>query len=196
MAKKKAKKVEKTEAKKAPTKKPTAAGWVVGVIIVIIILIAIILLLKGAPKAPPVQQPTAPTAAPKEPTAPTGPETVSGAPQQVKYCNISYAIGWPKNKLGQPCIIDDKKVSMQIVYSGKGDSLSGLWFQITTKSGKVQYLKDTRTMKKDDVMSYTIDVGEKITDLLALPIINEGGVDKACLNQRMLIIKDTQCVTG
>ena len=195
MAKKKIKKIGKAEPKRAPKKKTSTAGWVVGAIIVIVIIVAIVLLLRSVsvPKEP--AAPTAPAETPKAP-APTGPEAVSAAPEQVKSCSISYAIGWPKNKLGDPCVIDGNKVELQMIYSGKGDSLGGLWFQITTKSGEVKYLKDTRAMKKDDYMTYGIDVGEKITELLTMPIISIDGVDKACLNQRMLVIKESQCVTG
>jgi len=191
MAKKKSKKIEKkAEPKKAP-KKTNTTGWVVGVIIVIVVIIAIILLLVGKPAETPVTPPVTTPTAPANVT-PVGPEAVAQGPEMIRYCNISYAIGWPKNKLGDPCVIDGSKVSLQIVYSGKGDSLAGLWFQITTKSGKVEYFKDSRTMKAGEYMKYSLDAGEKITDMLAYP----ANGDKACLNQRMLVIKDEQCLTS
>jgi len=199
MAKKKSKskKVEKAEpAKKAPKKKTNTAGWVIGAIIVIVIIIAIILLLRSVPKA--AEQPVAPTApAEKAPEKAVAEKpVVSEAPEEVRYCNISYALGWPKNKLGQPCIIDGNKVTAQIMFSGKGDSLNGIWFKVTTTDGKIKYLKDSRVLKQGETKEYTIDVGQKIEDLLALPSINVDGGDKACLNQRMLVIKAEQCVTG
>ena len=194
MAKKKVKQAEKAEPRRAQKKKPSAAGWVVGVIIVIVIIIAIILLLEGMPKTTEKAAPTAPAETPQAPVR--GPTEVSTAPEQVRNCSINYAIGWPKNKLGSPCTVQGTKVTAQMMYSGKGDSLAGLWFQITTTDGTVKYLKDTMTVKQGDTQEYNVDVGQKIKMLLALPVISDGGVDKACLNQRLLIVKDTECVAG
>ena len=196
MAKKKAKKVEKVEPKKASKKKTNATAWVVGVVIVIVIIIAIILLLRGVQKQAEQPTPTKPAETPKTTAGAAGPELVSEVPEEVRYCSIDYAIGWPKNKLGDPCTIDGNKVNAQIMFSGKGDSLKGLWFKVTTADGKVKYLKDSREIKQGEIKQYSIDAGQKIEDLLALPIISEGGVDKSCLNQRMLVIKAEQCVAG
>jgi len=199
MAKKKSKskKAEKAEpVKKAQKKKTNTAGWVIGAIIVIVIIIAIILLLKGCAK----QTPTTPTT----PTTPAAPATTekapaeqamatSEAPAEIRYCTIQYAIGWPKNKLGTDvCKIDGNKVEAQIMYSGKGDSLAGLWFKILTADGKVQYFKDTRVIKANETKTYTVDVGQKIEDMTAYPISG----DKSCLNQRLLVIKAESCVAG
>ena len=188
--KKKAKKAEVKEQKKAPSKDNTK--YIVGAIVVIIIIVAIVLLLKGrqAPEAPvaptkPAEQPTAPSEA-KKPTA------VSEKPEEIKYCSIDFAIGWPKNKLGSPCTIDGNQVTAQLTFSGKGSELEGMWFYITTQSGKVQYFKDSRTIKQGETLEYAIDVGEVIEDLLALPE-SDG---KACLNQRLLVVKAESCVAG
>ena len=203
MAKKKSKskKAEKAEpAKKAPKKKKSnVAGWVIGAIIVIVIIIAIILLLRGCAKQP-TEAPTAPAAQPTEAPAAApaaGPEAVAQAPEEVRYCTISYAIGWPKNKLGTDvCKVDGNTVEAQIMFSGKGASLAGLWFKIITTDGQVQYLKDSREIKQNETLTYKVDVGKKIEDMIALPIISVDNVAKACLNQRLLVIKAESCVAG
>ncbi len=202
MAKKKSKSknVRKAEpVKKAQKKKTNTVGWVIGAIIVIVIIIAIILLMRGVTKAPVVPTtPTTPAApAPTETTPSAKPEIVAQGPEEIKACTIRYAIGWPKNKLGnEVCSISGTQVNAQIMYSGKGDSLSGMWFKITTTDGKVQYLKDSTTVKSNETRTYSVDVGQKIEDMLALPIIAIDNVDKACLNQRLLVIKAESCVAG
>lgn len=188
--KKKAKKAEVKEQKKAPSKKSNAWKYVVGAIVVIIIILALVLLLRQAPQAP--TQPTKPAEKPAAPAEAEKPTLVSEKPAELKSCSIDYAIGWPKNKLGQPCTINGKKVTAQLMFSGKGDKLDGMWFYITTSSGAVKYLKDSRAVKQGETLEYTIDVGEKIEDLLALPMSN----GKACLNQRLLVVKTESCVTG
>ncbi|MEM4336641.1 MAG: hypothetical protein QXG86_01405 [Candidatus Woesearchaeota archaeon] len=191
--KKKAKKAEVKEQKKAPSKKDNTIKYIVAGVVVVIIIVALILLLRGK-KAP--EAPVTPTQ-PVEQQKPTPEKTekqkiILEQPEEIKYCTEEFAIGWPKNKLETPCIVDGKTVKAKITYSGKGKELEGMWFYITTTSGKVEYLKDTDDLKQGETKEYVIDVGEKIKTLMAVPMSD----DKACLNQRLLIIKDTSCVVG
>ena len=96
--------------------------------------------------------------------------------------------------MGTPCKIDGTKVTAQLTFSGNGAQIAGMWFYVTTKSGAVKYLRDSRTVKQGDTVEYSVDVGEVIEDLIALPLITDSGADKACLNQRLLIVKAESCV--
>ncbi|MBW3022501.1 hypothetical protein KY308_00165 [Candidatus Woesearchaeota archaeon] len=200
--KKKAKKskVKVEEPKKAAQKpkKKDNTGLVVGIIVVIVIVVALILLLRSCAKeeAAPVT-PTAPsTEQPVTPETPAGPEKVSEKPEEIRYCTEAYAIGWPKNKLGTPCEYSGTKVAAQIQYSGKGEKIDGMYFYITTANGDLRYYKDSRQVKQGDLMEYTLDVGEIIESMVALPLTTEDGMTKACLNQRLLIVKEESCVVS
>ena len=195
--KKKAKKAEVKEQKKASSKsksKRSVLSYIVGAIVVIIIIVALILLLRSC-QAPTTAHvtPTQPAVQPTETTT-QAPTAVSDKPGEIRYCTEEFAIGWPKNKLGQPCKIDGNKVTAQIMFSGKGTQIDGMWFYINTTSGKEEYMKDTRVVKQGDTVEYAIDVGEHIDSMVALPQSAEAG--KACLNQRLLIIKAESCVAG
>lgn len=203
MAKKKSKanKAMKQAEPKAQAKKEksSSAGWIVGVIIVIVIIVVILLLLRGCSTETDEQtQPTveAPkTEAPAKEDTATGPKVVSDIPEIVRYCKEEYAIGWPETQIANPCTLDGNGAQVSLEYSGNGDSLPGLFFEVKTVSGTVTYLKDTRKIIQGDIMVYDIpDIGGKIDSMLALPMIKEDGQDKACLNQRLIVIKATNCV--
>lgn len=204
MAKKKSKSKKTVKAepvKKAQKKKTNTAGWVIGAIIVIVIIIAIILLLRGCAKeTAKTTTPTTPTETTKEPAKAEQGMAAAEAPEELKKCPEEFTIGWPKNKLGtEVCLIDGNKVEAQIMYSGRArvgavqkDSLEGVWFKILTTDGKVKYMKDTRVVKANETLTYTIDVGQKVEEMTAYPMSG----DKSCLNHRMLIIKAESCAVG
>ena len=119
------------------------------------------------------------------------PRIASNKPEEVRYCNISYAIAWPK--YSNNCIIQGTNVNFRLMFSGKGSKLDGLWFYATTKSGEEKYLKESTAFKAGESKEYIVYVGEPITKLIALPIIIEDGTEKACLNQRMIVIGSGVC---
>ncbi len=190
----------KSEPKKSSSKKKKesgSTGWVIGIIIVVVIIIAILLLMRGCAKEDIEQQPevTPPTEQPPAETEPSGPEVVSDVPTTVRYCSIDYAIGWPEYQLADPCEIEGNEALVSLIYSGKAKKISGMWFEVTMMDGTKSYLKDTRDVNKGEIVEYSIpDMGQKIDTMLALPMIEEDGEDKACLNQRLLVVKATNCV--
>ncbi len=202
MAKKKSKGKKKSQSKKTETKshkkEKSNTGWIVGVIIVVIIIIAIVLLMRGVEEEPeqPTVTPPEEGSGPSEEEVMEGPSEVAEVPEEVKDCSIAYAIGYPKNKLLTPCEIEGNQPTIQLAYSGNADSLGGMWFKVTTADGDVKYLKDTRTVEKGETIKYSFDIGETIERVVAMPLITQNGEDKACLNQRLIVIKSTNCVGG
>lgn len=187
MAKRSSKKTHKQMPEKAA---PSNSKTVVGAIIAIVVLIAIILLIRSISK--PAEVPTAPPAQPEAPKEGLSMEKES--PGVDSACSINYAIGYPKNTVGSPCLIDGDKVTVQLVFSGKGAQLEGMYFNITTVDGQVKYFKDPAVVKQGEIRTYTVDVDKPIKTLLALPVTTKDGTSKACLNQRLLLVKDQSCV--
>jgi len=195
MAKKKSKAKAQAEPKKAPKKKETSSSsWIVGVIIVIAVIVLLILLMKGCEKEPEVTPAPAVDEKPKEVKEEPGLQEVLKAPELELKCPEEYTIGWPKREVVEPCKVQGNVASVKLMYSGRGDSLSGIWFEVTATDGEVKYFKDSKPVEQDEIREYTLDLGKKIDTILAMPMIVEGGVEKACKNQRLLIIKATSCI--
>lgn len=198
--KKKSQSHKKTETKKSHKKEKGSSGWIVGVIIVIVIIIAIVLLMRGTekePEQPPVTPPEDGQEDQEEQPSEEEMEEVSGEPTLNKKCSEGYVLGWPEFEVNDPCVVESDSARISLKYSGNKDSLSGVWFKITTKNGDVRYMKDGRDLEKGEVLEYSIpSLGDDIENVLAMPLIEEGGEDKACLNQRLIIVKSTNCIIG
>lgn len=117
--------------------------------------------------------------------------SVRQKPEEIRYCNISYAINWADSP--NPCYINRNDVVAKLRFTGKGDKIDGMWFYVTTESGKEKYLRDTKELKTQESRDYTINVDEPITKIIALPRTLEDGKEKACLNQRMLVVSSGVC---
>ena len=121
----------------------------------------------------------------------SSPILVNQKPEEVKYCNISYAINWAPAK--NNCQINGTKVTAILMFSGKGNGIDGMWFYATTENGTEEYIKDDVGFAKAEARRYIINIGEPITKLIALPMITENGTQKACLNQRMIVVGSGLC---
>lgn len=182
MAKRRKKKAaEKAEPAK-PAKKEDRTRYISGIIIAIIVIIVLILLIRSCTKEAPV--PVAPTAPEAAPEAAPGPSQVTAAPEEVKMCPSERAIGYVPGT----CAIDADSVSMTLKGQGKA-GIEGIWFYMTGIDGKTSYWKDTTTGVQNEEVVFNVPA-KNVKQLLALPMID----GKACFNQRIIVVKDTNCV--
>lgn len=121
----------------------------------------------------------------------SSPVLLNQKPEEVKYCNISYAINWATAK--NNCQVNGTKVTAILMYSGKGNGIEGMWFYATTETGTEKYIKDDVGFAKAEARQYIININEPLVKLIALPMITENGTQKACLNQRMIVIGSGVC---
>lgn len=178
--------------KRAVAKKEDKTKYVAGVIIAIIILVALILLIRSVTKpAPEEVVPTKPAEKPAEEKEIAPAEK----PEEIRYCNEEFAIGWPKNTLGSPCKIEGDTARIILRYSGKGTSLPGMWFKLTDAAGTVSYFRAKGDMMQGDEKLFNVPLNGA-RSVLALPMKIENGKEKACLNQQLLVVKEQSCVRG
>jgi len=167
--------------------------YVAGVIIAIIVIVAIILLVKNISKQPaeaPVSQQPSPEKEIKEEEKGLVP---TEKPIELKNCSEEFAIGIPKNTLGEPCKIEGNVAKLILRYSGKGTSLPGIWFKVIESDGSVSYFKSKTEMKQNEEKMFEIPIKKK-ESIIAMPMKIENGKENACLNQQIKVIKDESCV--
>ena len=129
---------------------------------------------------------------PKDTSSPKSiPVIVKQKPEEIKNCNISYAINWAK--VGDACQMDGSRVTAVLMFSGKGDKIDGMWFYATAKNGTEEYVKDDGDFANGEARRYVLNFDEPITKLIALPMLTENGTDKACLNQRIIVVGGGLC---
>ncbi len=133
-----------------------------------------------------VQQPKNLTPEPK-----SKPVLANQKPEEVKNCNIRYAINWAPAT--NACQMNGTRIKAILMYSGKGNGIDGMWFYATTENGTERYIKDDVGFAKAEARNYTINLQEPLTKLIAMPMIIEDGVEKACLNQRMIVVGSGLC---
>jgi len=158
-----------------------------------------------APSTP--SQPQAPAAAPG--AAPSGAPSANAAPAstpglseetfpELKNCESVYGIGWVPNS----CTYGEDSFKVTLKAVGKS-GISGIAFYITGINEVQKKMKDSTDVPYLGTQAYTFSisdlenkVGSKIKSILAMPLKDADGVENACFNQRLLIIKDEACRTS
>jgi len=149
----------------------------------------------SSPAAVPSAAPSAAAESAPPEAAPSVPTAVEATMPEIRNCESDYAIGWVPNS----CTYS--KDSFKIVLKAVGkNGIDGVAFYIIGKTGVQKILKDNTKVPYPGVQGYSFSiteleskVGGKIEQILALPIKNVDGVEKACYNHRLLIIKDEAC---
>jgi len=153
-------------------------------------------------QAPATQgQPQAPAAAPAAMPSQnlTGSTSTPGVSEssilEVSNCESTYGIGWVPNS----CTYSGG--SFQIILKAVGKSgISGIAFYVTGVNGVTSKLKDSTDVPYLGTQPYSFSiadleakVGGIIQSIVAMPLKDVNGVENACFNQRLLVIKAEAC---
>ena len=121
-------------------------------------------------------------------------EFAEGKIPQIKYCPIEYALGY---KAGS-CEVSEGK--LKLTFKAVGEPVSGVAFSITGKSGEIIYLKESTNLEKEIWKTYVFNMSEletnldgPISDVIVMPLKDVDGQEKACTNQRLLVISEQVC---
>lgn len=208
------KKIQESKNEQKETDTDNTMKYIVGIIIAVLIIVLLAMLFKKStgPEAPVTQTPQTPvkTETPSEKSTETTPsETVfpkakvaveqSTQPSVINYCDRTkfYAIGY------KPCTcnLQDSTLKIELKNTGKVD-IEKVWFHVTAMNGKSAYLAVDQTLKPKEVETFKINLGQTektlgatVEDVVALPGLSVDGKDNVCLNQRLLLIKDTNCLS-
>ena len=152
---------------------------------------------QGQPQAPEAAPATAPAAMPSQNL--TGPTSTPGASEgsilEVSNCESTYGIGWVPNS----CLYSGG--SFQITLKAVGKSgISGIAFYVTGVNGVISKLKDSTDVSYLGTQPYSFSiadleakVGGTIQSITAMPLKDVNGMENACFNQRLLVIKAETC---
>ncbi len=206
---KKAHEGKENESKKE-SKEDNTMKYVIGVVVAILIIVLLVMFFRSntsskdttsvLPDAKTVDsQKTAKdsteTVFPKQKTA----VTQQTEPNLINYCDRTkfYALGFKPCS----CALQDSLLKIQLRNSGKAD-ISKVWFYVTSKEDKSAYLAVEKTLKPQETEEFAVDLkavkeslGGDVQNVVALPGFTEGGKENVCLNQRLLVIKETNCVS-
>jgi hypothetical protein len=149
----------------------------------------------SAPAAPAATPRAAPSGASSEPEKSPSTPSVSGAINELKNCESAYGIGWVPNSCEYRA--DSFKVTLKAVGQ---NGISGIAFYVVGTNGVQKVLTDDTKVSYLQTQPYSFSisdleskVGSKVQKILAMPIKSINGMDNACINQQLLIIKDEAC---
>ena len=184
--------------------------YVVGVIVAILVIVILVMVFRKGmmPETPaaqnqPVQktEDVAKTADPSETVFPKAKVAIeqSTQPSIINYCDRTkfYSIGYKPCS----CNLKDNILKIELKNTGKVD-IDKIWFQVTGMNGKMSYLAVDKAMKSQETEDFKINLAETekslgatVEDIVALPGLSVDGKDNVCLNQRLLLIKNTNCLS-
>ena len=137
---------------------------------------------------------SAPAAPPQAEAASVSSQAVEGRVPEISYCSIDYAVSY---KAGS-CAFSEESITLTLKASRA--EISGMAFQVAGKSGKSYEFKDSTDVPINKWQSYvfsTADIRQKvdgqISSIVILPLTDVNGEEKACKNQRLLVIKEESC---
>ncbi|MEM4336915.1 MAG: hypothetical protein QXG86_02840 [Candidatus Woesearchaeota archaeon] len=114
--------------------------------------------------------------------------------EQIRYCPTDYALSYRAGS----CNISEGKIKFTFKIHSSG--VKGLAFFIAEGSGRTITLKETSQIEKDKWQSYVFlipqieeQLGGEIKRVIVMPIKEEDGKEKVCLNQQLIVMVDKVC---
>ncbi len=197
---------------KKENKEDNTMKYVIGVVVAILIIVLLVMFFRSGTtsKDTTTVSPDAKAAADVQKEAKDSTETVfpkqktamsqQSEPNLINYCDRTkfYALGFKPCSCG----FQDGLLKIQLRNSGKAD-ISKVWFYVTSGADKSAYLAVEKTLKPQETEQFAVDLnaakaslGGEVQSVVALPGFTEGDKENVCLNQRLLVIKDTNCVSA
>ncbi|MBW3023317.1 hypothetical protein KY308_04400 [Candidatus Woesearchaeota archaeon] len=118
----------------------------------------------------------------------------AGQVAEIEYCPIDYAIGY------RPGSCDIAEGKLKLTFKPSGTGISGMHFYFIGVSGQTFEMSESTDVSADRWKTYVFElvdieakIGGKVSDVLVVPLRDMDGQEKACKNQRLLVVRDQTC---
>lgn len=165
-----------------------------GIVFVLFLALTLVLALNGCTKTaePPVEQ----TPVEEEPVTEEEPiiPVSSVKPQEEYKCATALGVA--------PCScskLESGDIMLSVKNSGRGN-LKGIWFYVEAEDGSMGYYSHEEEFAEGEIKEFTLELtdwetglGSPINDVYMLPAKMINDTLGACANQKLLLIKTTNC---